>query len=141
MISPMWMLLGLPMVAFVIAVTGLPLMKRIASRYAIVSAPYSETLQTRRVPLLGGVAIIAAIMIPLALSNALPLWIGLPTLALLVVGVIDDAAAMRPLKKFLLQLTRGCRGGRRGSAPGPDALAFAERDIGGIFSAFDDQRV
>src|ERR1700677_3245058 len=104
MISPVWMLLGLPMPAFVIAVAGLPLMKRIAARYAIVAAPYSETLQKRRVPLLGGVAIISAILIPLALSKALPLWIGLPTLALLLVGVIDDAAAMRPLRKFVLQL-------------------------------------
>jgi UDP-GlcNAc:undecaprenyl-phosphate GlcNAc-1-phosphate transferase len=104
MISPVWILLGLPMAAFAIAVAGLPLMKRIAARYTIVAAPYSETLQKRRVPLLGGVAIIGAILIPLALNSALPLWIGLPTLALLTVGVIDDAAAMRPLRKFVLQL-------------------------------------
>lgn len=104
MIGPLGTLIGLPLVAFVIAVGGLPLMKRVALRYGIVATPYSETLRPRQVPLLGGVAIIAGILLPLLLSGALPLWIGLPTLALLIVGVVDDAVVMRPLGKLVFQL-------------------------------------
>jgi UDP-GlcNAc:undecaprenyl-phosphate/decaprenyl-phosphate GlcNAc-1-phosphate transferase len=97
-------LIGLPLAAFLLAVISLPLMKRLATHYGIISAPYSDTLPARRVPLLGGIAIILSILVPLSLAGAMPLWIGAPTLALLIVGVIDDAVAMRPLKKFLLQL-------------------------------------
>jgi len=104
MINPLEILIGLPLAAFIVAALILPLMKRVAVRYAIVATPYSETFETRRVPLLGGVAIIGAILIPLLLIGALPLWIGLPTVALLAVGVVDDVVVMRPLIKFALQL-------------------------------------
>ncbi|MGA2412115.1 MAG: hypothetical protein ABSG46_17255 [Candidatus Binataceae bacterium] len=84
-------------------------MKRLATHYGIVPIPYSDTLPSdmlpaRRIPLLGGIAIIAAVLLPLVLMGAMPLWIGGPTLALLIVGVIDDAVAMHPRTKFLLQL-------------------------------------
>jgi UDP-GlcNAc:undecaprenyl-phosphate GlcNAc-1-phosphate transferase len=104
MINPFETPIEMPLAAFIIAVAGLPLMKRVAARYAIFASPYSETLQTRQVPLLGGVAIIVAILIPLLLVKALPLWIGLPTMALLAVGVIDDAVVMRPVVKLGFQL-------------------------------------
>jgi UDP-GlcNAc:undecaprenyl-phosphate GlcNAc-1-phosphate transferase len=104
MVNPFDTPIALPLVAFIIAAAGLPLMKRIAARYAIVASPYSETLESRRVPLLGGVAIIGAILISLLFAKALPLWIGLPTVALLIVGVIDDAVVMRPAVKFGFQL-------------------------------------
>ncbi|HEX4209483.1 MAG TPA: hypothetical protein VHY56_03755, partial [Candidatus Binataceae bacterium] len=102
--TPLKMLIGLPLAAFLIAAACLPLMKRVAVRYGILATPYSEILEKRRVPLLGGIAIIAAILLPLALTHSLPLWIGLPTLALLIVGEIDDAVVMRPQNKFAFQL-------------------------------------
>ena len=99
-----WIIIGLPLGAFLLAVMSLPLMKRLAVRFGIIFTPYSDTLPSRRIPLLGGIAIILSVIVPLALAGAMPLWIGGPTLALLIAGVIDDAVAMRPLKKFLLQL-------------------------------------
>lgn len=104
MTNQMLNLIGLPLAALLLAVISLPLMKRLATHYGIISAPYSDTLPARRIPLLGGIAIILSIVLPLSLAGAMPLWIGGPTLALLIVGVVDDAVAMRPLKKFLLQL-------------------------------------
>lgn len=103
MIIGLWLMLGLPLASFALAAAGLPLMKRVAVHQGIVAAPSGETVARRQVPLLGGVAIIVAIMLPLALTGALPLWFGGPAAALLLVGVIDDAVAMRPLTKFLLQ--------------------------------------
>ncbi|MGA2411469.1 MAG: hypothetical protein ABSG46_13910 [Candidatus Binataceae bacterium] len=104
MTNHLWNFAALPLPSFLLVVLILPLIKRLALRYSVVSIPYSETLPARRIPLLGGIAIIAAILGPLALMGRMPLWIGGPVLVLLAVGVIDDAVTMRPLKKFLLQL-------------------------------------
>jgi UDP-GlcNAc:undecaprenyl-phosphate GlcNAc-1-phosphate transferase len=103
MTIPLWILFALPLASFGLSVAGLPLMKRLALRHGIAAAPYSEALRQRQVPLLGGIAIMGAIMLPLWLAGALPLWVAAPTLALMIIGVVDDAAAMRPLRKFLLQ--------------------------------------
>src|SRR5690349_8026135 len=94
----------LPFISFALVALATPLAKRIATQYAIVSVPYTDSRHQRQTPLLGGVAIIAAILITLALGRILPLWLLIGTAGLLVIGLIDDAIALRPSRKFLLQL-------------------------------------
>src|SRR5271163_443736 len=104
MTNQVWNLAGPPLAAFLLAVLSLPLIKRLAIRSGIVAAAYSDSSSERRTPLLGGIAIIGAILIPLSVTGAMSWWIAGPVIALMVVGVVDDAIVMRPLKKFLLQL-------------------------------------
>jgi UDP-GlcNAc:undecaprenyl-phosphate GlcNAc-1-phosphate transferase len=94
----------LPLLAFALVALGTPLAKRIAARCAIVSVPYTNSHHQRQTPLLGGAAIIAAILITLALGRILPSWLLIGTAGLFVIGLVDDAIVLRPSRKFLLQL-------------------------------------
>jgi UDP-GlcNAc:undecaprenyl-phosphate GlcNAc-1-phosphate transferase len=92
------------LLALTLVLASIPLMKWAGLRYGIVSVPYAATLQERRVSVLGGVSILLAILISLALANALPLWIGGPVFMLFLVGLIDDVMVLRPIMKLALQL-------------------------------------
>ena len=54
------MMAGLPLISFALAALAMPLAKWIASRYGIVSVPYTESRHQQQKPLMGGAAIIAA---------------------------------------------------------------------------------
>ncbi len=94
----------LPLIAFALVALTTPLAKRIAARAGIVSVPYSESRHLQQMPLLGGAAIIAAILITLALGRILPFWLLIGAAGLFVIGLVDDAIVLRPSRKFLLQL-------------------------------------
>lgn len=98
------MMAGLPLISFALAALAMPLAKWIASRYGIVSVPYTESRHQQQKPLMGGAAIIAAILITLALGRMLPLWLLVGTAGLFVIGLVDDAIVLPPLQKFLLQI-------------------------------------
>jgi UDP-GlcNAc:undecaprenyl-phosphate GlcNAc-1-phosphate transferase len=95
---------ALPLIAFILAALGIPLVKWVARRYGIVSVPYTEARHHEQKPLLGGVAIVFAILVTLAIGHVLPLWMLTATLALLIVGMVDDAWVLRPRWKLLLQI-------------------------------------
>lgn len=98
------MLAGLPLLAFVLAAISMPLMKLLARRYETMALPCAESRHREPTPLLGGAGIIAATLVALALARALPAWILIGTLGLLVVGLIDDAIVLLPRWKFLMQV-------------------------------------
>ena len=97
-------MIALPLFAFAVAGLTVPLAKRIALRYSIASVPYTEARHHEQKPLLGGAAIILAILTALALGGALAPWMLVGTVALFVVGLIDDAIVLRARWKLVLQI-------------------------------------
>ena len=98
------MMVALPLISFALVALATPWAKRIAECCGIVSVPYTDSRRQRQTPLMGGAAIVAAILIALALGRILPLWLLMGTAGLFVLGLVDDAIVLRPLRKFLLQL-------------------------------------
>jgi len=110
-----------PLLAFAIASLALPLVKRVACHFKIVATPLSDTHGST--PLLGGTAIIGAIVATLAVARALPGWMCLGAGGLFAIGLVDDAIALRPARKFMAQtalvLAVVALGPRFGLAPWP----------------------
>lgn len=86
----------------------MPLVKLIAVRFRIVAAPASPELEDAvkppSVPLLGGAAIIAALMITLGLLGNLPAWLALGASGLFFLGLIDDLMVLKPAQKLIGQI-------------------------------------
>ena len=93
-----------PIVALLIAAGGVPLAKRIATRYGIVSAPSDDRWHRQPTPLLGGAAVVAAFLGALLVVGHVPKWLMAGTIALFAIGLLDDAIVLRPRVKFTLQL-------------------------------------
>lgn len=94
------------------AVTGfglmvglMPVVKALALRCNLVAPPCEESGHSEPTPVLGGVAIVIAVIAALGIVGELPLWMLAGMLALLAVGIVDDTVALTPLHKLLAQLT------------------------------------
>jgi UDP-GlcNAc:undecaprenyl-phosphate GlcNAc-1-phosphate transferase len=70
----------------------------------IIAVPHRDSRHRQPTPVLGGASIIAAILVTLAVTRALPYWMGLGAAGLFITGLIDDTVVLRPLTKFLMQL-------------------------------------
>jgi UDP-GlcNAc:undecaprenyl-phosphate/decaprenyl-phosphate GlcNAc-1-phosphate transferase len=91
-------------VAFGLVVALTPLAKDLAIRLKIVALPCEESGHPEPTGALGGVAIVIAILAALAVAGTLPSWtLVAGTLALLGVGIVDDAIALRPSRKLVAQ--------------------------------------
>jgi len=101
---PILTLAAMPLIAFALAALTMPLAKWAACRLGILSAPYTEARHQERTPLMGGAAIIVAIMAAMAIGRVLPWWMLIGTAALFVVGLVDDAYVLRARWKLLLQI-------------------------------------
>jgi len=89
--------------AFAIAMAALPLAIVVGRRLGLTARPAVHTRGGEHATEFGGAPIIGAILIALAMTHGLPLWILAGAGALLIVGVIDDALELRPYQKFLCQ--------------------------------------
>ncbi len=90
--------------SFGLAAAATPLAKAVARRFAIVAEPSEESGHPEATPVLGGVAIVLAVLGALALAGVLPLWTAGGMLMLLAVGVVDDKVALTPSRKLALEL-------------------------------------
>ncbi|MGH7914015.1 MAG: hypothetical protein ACREPW_05120, partial [Candidatus Binataceae bacterium] len=88
--------------ALVVALT--PAVKALALRLSVVASPCEESGHPGPTPVLGGVAIVIAVIATLGMVGELPLWMLAGMVALLAVGIIDDAMVLTPLRKLLAQL-------------------------------------
>jgi len=95
-LEPFGALLG----GFALVAIGIPLARRIATSIGMVAAPHSDSSHRGPVPVLGGAPIIAAILVTLGMLSMLPLWMLIGAGGFLVLGVIDDAMALRPTRKL-----------------------------------------
>ncbi|MGH7985436.1 MAG: hypothetical protein ACREQX_04015 [Candidatus Binataceae bacterium] len=98
------LLAAIPSFAFIIAIGSLPLVERLSLRFHVVAPPYADAQRHVQIPLLGGAAITAAVIAAMAAARALPFWLLMGVAGLFALGVIDDAIALPPLKKFAGQL-------------------------------------
>ncbi len=89
--------------AALFALGAVPAVRAGASKAGVVCAPLSNLWDERPTPLLGGVAIVGAYLASLSWIGA-PAWLVTSTLAMLLVGSLDDVVSLSPGAKFLLQL-------------------------------------
>ncbi|MHB8384189.1 MAG: hypothetical protein ACYDC3_17820 [Candidatus Binataceae bacterium] len=91
-------------VAFASAVATLPLAIIVGRKLGLTARPAVQAAGREEIAEFGGAPIIGAILIALAMTHFLPLWILGGAGALLIVGILDDAIEMRPYQKFLCQV-------------------------------------
>lgn len=97
-------LVELPLCAFALSVSAIPITRQIATRLGVVAAPNRALPNRKAVPLLAGAPILLAILISLGLFGALPFWMLLGGGGLMMVGLLDDVLVLRPRPKFALQM-------------------------------------
>ena len=102
-----YILIGLS--AFLLAVGGTPLARRIALRLGITDAPSARKIHRAPMPLLGGVAMYAAFIVALLVFGSrfyISQLVGILVGATLVsfMGVWDDRRPLRPLLKLVGQI-------------------------------------
>ncbi len=96
--------------AFLISFASMPTIIRIAGRLQLFDEPNERKLHVRRTPLLGGVAIFAALIFSFTLGAApyfekQHLFIITSLILIFFFGLRDDIAPLAPLKKFSGQIT------------------------------------
>jgi UDP-GlcNAc:undecaprenyl-phosphate GlcNAc-1-phosphate transferase len=96
-----------PVAAFLLAVVLTLLVRPVALMAGVVAVPKEDRWHRGRIPLLGGVAIVGAVLMVTALLPPLPMqaWTlvgGASVLAL--AGLVDDLRPLNPQAKFLMQL-------------------------------------
>ena len=90
--------------AFLITVAGVPVVRRIALRYEVVSKPSDDRWHREPTPLLGGAAVIAGFLGGLLLFGHVEKWLVAGAIALFAVGAIDDTLVLSPRTKLISQL-------------------------------------
>ncbi len=90
--------------AFALATASLPLAIRAGKRLGLTATPAIPIAGRMRVPEFGGISIVGATILSLAMCRALSNWLLFGAGAMLLVGVIDDAFELRPYQKFACQL-------------------------------------
>jgi len=95
-------------IAAAITLLLMPLVKRAASRLGVVAERIKPELEGAAelpsVPLLGGAAIIAALLVTLALFGHLATWMIVGALGLFFLGLIDDIVTLEPAQKLIAQI-------------------------------------
>lgn len=81
-----------------------PLARAGARRLNVVATPSEESGHPEPTPVLGGVAIVVAVLTALALAGELPLWMLAGVAALLAVGVVDDVLVLTPSGKLAAEI-------------------------------------
>jgi len=95
---------GLPLLSFGIAALSLPLVIRLAQRFGIVAGAHGDSRDRPPTPLLGGISIVAGVLVPLGLVGFLPLWVLVGAVGLTAIGAFDDTRPLQPRAKFLMQV-------------------------------------
>jgi UDP-GlcNAc:undecaprenyl-phosphate GlcNAc-1-phosphate transferase len=96
-----------PLAAFLLAVLLTYLVRPVALMAGVVAVPKEDRWHRGRIPLLGGVAIVGAVLLVAALLPPLPAqaWTLVGGAAVLALaGLVDDLRPLNPQAKFLVQL-------------------------------------
>lgn len=99
-------LIGLVAAAILVASVA-PLAARFASRVRLVAEPHPDRWGARATPLLGGVAIVLGVLLPLVILAPLEgaaIAVVLGTVAAFGLGLVDDLRGLRPTTKLAGQL-------------------------------------
>jgi UDP-GlcNAc:undecaprenyl-phosphate/decaprenyl-phosphate GlcNAc-1-phosphate transferase len=90
--------------AFIAALALVPAARAIGLRFGITARRGGRTDSNERVAVFGGFAVVGAILLALAITDALARWMALSIVALWILGAVDDARELRPYQKFAGQL-------------------------------------
>lgn len=93
--------------AAVLCAAGTPLAARVAMSTGVVAPVRADRWGQRRMPLLGGVAIVLAALLPVAFLSAANhrlAVVALGMLGALLLGVVDDVRGLRPSSKIVGQV-------------------------------------
>lgn len=99
------------LIAFAAALILTPIVRRVATGLGAVATPKKDRWHKKPVPLLGGVAIVAATMVSVVAmgGDRTPIVPALLAgLAMFVVGVVDDAMHLKPSTKLTAQIAAAC---------------------------------
>lgn len=108
--NPLWSLVALP-----VALVTTPLAAAAARRFGVVDRPGPLKIQRTPVPYLGGVAVFAALAVPVVVSRPSLL---IPLVLLLALGLADDLGDLPPRFRLAAELAIGIVGGVVAPAPG-----------------------
>ncbi len=90
--------------AFGLTVAATPVARMLAVRLKLVAPPCGESGHSEPTPVVGGIAIVVAVIAALGMVGQLPVWTLAGMLTLLAVGILDDAVALKPSRKLLAQI-------------------------------------
>jgi len=95
--------------ALICSITCFPLVLRFAKKHAIVDCPNARKNQSEPVPVLGGLAFVLGMCLPMAIlaPQFQPLhflFISLSILTLLIIGTIDDVRGLSVWIRFVLEI-------------------------------------
>jgi UDP-GlcNAc:undecaprenyl-phosphate GlcNAc-1-phosphate transferase len=87
-----------------------PLLRALASRAGIVATPAVDRWHHRRVPLLGGVALLAATLLTVSLFGFSPTTAMTAVVSSLacMLGLVDDVVTLKPVTKLSVELILAC---------------------------------
>ncbi len=94
-------MVGAALAAFGICAFTIPVARRVAHAFDVVVAPHSDSHRRGVIPLLGGLSVITAALLTMACFSVLPWSMVVGATGLLLLGVIDDVAALRPSRKLV----------------------------------------
>lgn len=97
--------------SFALAAALTPLMGRVAAHYGVVAQPRRDRWHQRPTPLLGGVAMYLAVVLPFGFFVPLsPKFLGLlgGTTVIFLLGLVDDLRRVRPYGKLFAQIVAAC---------------------------------
>ncbi|MGH7863998.1 MAG: glycosyltransferase family 4 protein, partial [Candidatus Binataceae bacterium] len=91
-----------PAAAFAISWASVPLARRAALWLGITAEPVRGSTAAR-IPVIGGASIIAGALIAMAAVNALAPWLAFGMITMFLLGLVDDAIAIRPRNKLIAE--------------------------------------
>jgi len=96
-----------PIIAFCVAVLGMPLLNRFAVRAGFVDMPSSRKIHSHPIPVLGGLAVYGGVIVALALRGQMDSRVTLMMFAsflVMLLGVADDRLDLHSRYRLLLQV-------------------------------------
>jgi UDP-GlcNAc:undecaprenyl-phosphate GlcNAc-1-phosphate transferase len=89
--------------SLIVSTCSIPLLKRVALRFNVIAQPAADRWSAHPIPLLGGVAIVAAFACGTLFASRGEWYLLACVFLLLLVGLIDDGIKLQPLTKLGMQ--------------------------------------
>ncbi len=105
--SPEWTVIVIGSVAFVVALVGVPTVRRLAVRAGVLDNPEQGKMHTGATPYFGGLAIgLAALLIPSLFQDWTreAAYIGIAAIAVSLCGLVDDLRNLNPYARLGVEI-------------------------------------
>ncbi len=105
--SPVWTVIVLGSIAFVVALVGVPTVRRLAVRIGVLDKPAQGKMHTGATPYFGGLAIgLAALLIPSIFQDWTreAAYIGIAAIMVSLCGLVDDLRNLNPYARLGVEI-------------------------------------